>query len=43
MTNAIDEIEEAQCIFVIGSNTTETHPLIGSRIIKAKENALRER
>ena len=37
MTNAIDEIEGAQCIFVIGSNTTETHPLIGSRIIKAKE------
>jgi formate dehydrogenase alpha subunit len=37
MTNTIDEIEEAQCIFIIGSNTTETHPLIGSRIIKAKE------
>jgi formate dehydrogenase alpha subunit len=37
MTNAIDEFEEAQCIFVIGSNTTESHPLIGSRIIKAKE------
>ena len=37
MTNSIDEIEGAQCIFVIGSNTTETHPLIGSRIIKAKE------
>jgi formate dehydrogenase alpha subunit len=37
MTNAIDEFEEAQCIFVIGSNTTETHPLIGSRIINAKE------
>jgi formate dehydrogenase alpha subunit len=37
MTNSIDEIEGAQCIFVIGSNTTEAHPLIGSRIIKAKE------
>ena len=37
MTNSIEEIEEAQCIFVIGSNTTEAHPLIGSRIIKAKE------
>ena len=37
MTNSIDEIEGAQCILVIGSNTTETHPLIGSRIIKAKE------
>jgi formate dehydrogenase alpha subunit len=38
MTNSIDEIEGAQCIFVIGSNTTEAHPLIGSRIIRAKEN-----
>ncbi len=37
MTNTIDEIEGARCIFVIGSNTTEAHPLIGSRIIKAKE------
>ncbi len=37
MTNTIDEIEKAKCIFVIGSNTTEAHPLIGSRILKAKE------
>ena len=37
MTNTIDEIEGSRCIFVIGSNTTEAHPLIGSRIIKAKE------
>jgi len=37
MTNTIDEIEGAQCIFIIGSNTTEAHPLIGSRIIKARE------
>ncbi len=37
MTNSIGEIEGAQCIFVIGSNTTEAHPLIGSRILKAKE------
>jgi formate dehydrogenase major subunit len=37
MTNTIDEIESARCIFVIGSNTTEAHPLIGSRIMKAKE------
>ncbi len=37
MTNSIDEIEDAQCIFVIGSNTTEAHPLIGTRIMKAKE------
>jgi formate dehydrogenase alpha subunit len=37
MTNTIDEIEGARCILVIGSNTTEAHPLIGSRILKAKE------
>jgi len=37
MTNSIAEIEDAKCIFIIGSNTTEAHPLIGSRILKAKE------
>ena len=35
MTNSIDSIEKADLIFVIGSNTTEQHPLIGSRIIRA--------
>jgi formate dehydrogenase alpha subunit len=29
MTNSIDEIRRAGCIFVIGSNTTEAHPVIG--------------
>ncbi len=38
MTNSIPEIEGADCILVIGSNTFEQHPLVGSRIIKAKEN-----
>jgi len=37
MTNSIPEIENADCIFVIGSNTIEQHPLIGARIVKAKE------
>lgn len=37
MTNSIPEIERADCIFVIGSNTMEAHPLIGSRILRAKE------
>ena len=37
MTNSIAEIENSKCIFIIGSNTTEAHPLIGSRILKAKE------
>ena len=37
MTNSIREIEDANCIFVIGSNTTECHPLIARRIFRAKE------
>ena len=37
MTNSIAEIEDAGCILVIGSNTTACHPLIGRRIIRAKE------
>ncbi len=38
MTNSIPEVEGADCIFVVGSNTLEAHPLIGSRILRAKEN-----
>ncbi len=37
MTNSIAEIEDAACIFVIGSNTTACHPLIARRIYRAKE------
>ena len=37
MTNSIAEIEDARCIFVIGSNTTECHPLIARRIYRGKE------
>jgi len=37
MTNSFDELEEAGCIFVIGSNTTEAHPLIADRILRAKQ------
>lgn len=32
MTNAIAEIEEAQCILAIGTNTTEAHPIIALRL-----------
>lgn len=35
MTNSIEELEDAEVIFVIGSNTTEQHPLVGMRIINA--------
>jgi len=38
MTNSIDEIKDADCIFVIGSNTTIAHPLVATRIFKAKAN-----
>jgi formate dehydrogenase major subunit/formate dehydrogenase alpha subunit len=34
MTNSISCFEQADCFFVTGSNTTEQHPLIGSRIIE---------
>ena len=37
MTNSIREIEDAACIFVIGSNTTACHPLVARRIFRAKE------
>lgn len=35
MTNSVPEIEGSDVIFVIGSNTTETHPIIGLRMKKA--------
>ncbi len=38
MTNSISEIAEAACIFVIGSNPTAAHPIIGRQIIRAVRN-----
>jgi len=35
MTNSIEEFKRANCIFVIGSNTTEAHPVIGLYIKEA--------
>jgi formate dehydrogenase (NADP+) alpha subunit len=35
MTNSIDEISHASCILAIGTNTTETHPIIGWEVRKA--------
>jgi predicted molibdopterin-dependent oxidoreductase YjgC len=35
MTNSVPEIENHDVIFVLGSNTTETHPIIGLKIKKA--------
>lgn len=36
MTNSIGEIEDARALFIIGSNTTETHPVIGYRVRMAR-------
>ncbi len=33
MTNSINDVKEADQFFVIGSNTTEQHPIIGAEII----------
>ncbi|MCD6600386.1 MAG: formate dehydrogenase subunit alpha [Dehalococcoidia bacterium] len=38
MTNSVRELEYADCILVIGSNTTEQHPLIARYILRATEN-----
>ena len=36
MTNSIEEIENADCILIIGSNTSVAHPLIATRVFRAK-------
>jgi len=37
MTNSILDLQESKCIFVIGSNTFEQHPLIGRRLVLARK------
>jgi len=37
MTNSIPEFEKADCVLITGSNTSEAHPMIGTRIMRAKE------
>ncbi len=42
MTNSIPEFEsDTACFLIIGSNTSEAHPLIASRILKARERGAR--
>lgn len=41
MTNSINELEDAQAILVIGSNTTEQHPIIGEKILAAVRKGAR--
>ncbi len=38
MTNSIADIQDANVIFVIGSNTTEQHPVIAAEILRAVDN-----
>ncbi len=38
MTNTINGIVDSDVMLVIGSNTTETHPIIGLRMLKAVNN-----
>jgi formate dehydrogenase major subunit len=38
MTNGIGDVENAEVIFVIGSNPRENHPVIGAKIKEAKRN-----
>ena len=35
MTNSIAEIRDADCIFITGSNTAESHPVISYEVIRA--------
>ena len=35
MTNSINDIHEAEVIFIIGSNTTEAHPVLALEVVKA--------
>lgn len=37
MTNSIPELENADCILITGSNITEGHPLIATRVFRAVE------
>ena len=41
MTNSIAELSDAACIFIIGSNTSEQHPVIALQIKEAKRRGAR--
>jgi predicted molibdopterin-dependent oxidoreductase YjgC len=38
MTNSLSELANAACIFIIGSNTTESHPIAAKWIFRGQEN-----
>ena len=37
MTNSIKEIRDADCIFITGSNTAESHPVISYEVVRASK------
>ena len=41
MTNSIDEIRDTEMMFVIGSNTSEAHPIIAMEMKRAVKNGSR--
>lgn len=41
MTNPIADIDRADCLLVIGSDTTENHPIIGARLLEARARGAR--
>jgi len=41
MTNSVNELEDTEVILVVGSNTTEQHPIIGEKILGAVSRGAR--
>lgn len=37
MSNSIPEIEDAKCLFIFGYNAADSHPIVGRRIVNARE------
>ena len=37
MTNSVPEFEDTKCFLITGSNTTEAHPLIAMRVMRAQK------
>ncbi len=41
MTGSIDDLERADCLLVVGSDTTENHAIVGSRVLAARARGAR--
>jgi formate dehydrogenase major subunit len=40
-SNSFDDIFDSEVLFVMGSNTTQAHPIVANRIIKAKKRGVK--